>query len=390
MILQTQSMNERPSRARILLVVRWPVGGIRTYLREMLRQDSFGDLDITVLMARSNESDALIQETTNRNVTWRVVDGSTRSLLRAASGEVMRGSYALVHAHGITAAMCVSVAGFLRRVPMIVTAHEVFTAGQFRGWRGALKRRAISAALRAFQVIHVVSRDAALNMSEFMPGLAKRAGRLQVVTHGVDVARFSAGNRRDLRNELRLDPDVRLFGFFGRFMAPKGFRVLIRAAELLAARADVGRFVVACAGSSGFVREDRDVLKSKGLSEKFFFLPFERDIAPTLKGVDAVVMPSLWEASGLLAMEALVSGTPLIASNCIGLRETVEETPARVAQFGNAESLAQAMAEEISTSSKETAGTFMPEAARRFDARSSFAQVRALYSRLCGNSGDAR
>jgi glycosyltransferase involved in cell wall biosynthesis len=227
-------------------------------------------------------------------------------------------------------------------------------------------------------------------MSEFMPGLAKRAGRLQVVTHGVDVARFSAGNRRDLRNELRLDPDVRLFGFFGRFMAPKGFRVLIRAAELLAARADVGRFVVACAGSSGFVREDRDVLKSKGLSEKFFFLPFERDIAPTLKGVDAVVMPSLWEASGLLAMEALVSGTPLIASNCIGLRETVEETPARVAQFGNAESLAQAMAEEISTSSKETAGTFMPEAARRFDARSSFAQVRALYSRLCGNSGEAR
>jgi glycosyltransferase involved in cell wall biosynthesis len=384
-------MSELPARARILLVVRWPVGGIRTYLREMLRQKVFDDLDITVLMVRTNESDALIQETTSRAVTWRVVEGSTNSLLRAASGEVLRGSYALVHAHGITAAMCVTVAGFLRRVPMIVTAHEVFTAGQFRGWRGWLKRWAISAALRAFQVIHLVSRDAALNMSEFMPGLTLRAGRLQVVTHGVDVARFSAGSRRDLRHELRLDPDVRLFGFFGRFMAPKGFRVLIRAAELLAERPGVGPFVVACAGSSGFVREDRDVLRNKGLSEKFFFLPFERDIAPTLKGVDAVVMPSLWEASGLLAMEAMVSGTPLVASNCIGLRETVEDTPARVAQFGDAESLAQAMAEEISASSKEAASKFMLEAARRFDARSSFAQVRALYARwLGGKSEDAR
>jgi len=51
---------------------------------------------------------------------------------------------------------------------------------------------------------------------------------------------------------------------------------------------------------------------------------------------------SVWEASGLLAMEAMVCGVPLIATDCVGLRETVSRSPARVATSGNPESLAKA------------------------------------------------
>lgn len=45
-------------------------------------------------------------------------------------------------------------------------------------------------------------------------------------------------------------------------------------------------------------------------------------------------MPSRWVAFGLLAVEALCAGTPLIASDCIGLREVVEDTPAVVVPPG--------------------------------------------------------
>ena len=56
--------------------------------------------------------------------------------------------------------------------------------------------------------------------------------------------------------------------------------------------------------------EKKRKMQDKEGSPIDLFLPFVTNIASTLKGLDVVVMPSLWEACPLLAMETLVAGIP--------------------------------------------------------------------------------
>jgi glycosyltransferase involved in cell wall biosynthesis len=231
-------------------------------------------------------------------------------------------------------------------------------------------------------VIHAVTQDGADNLREFLPGVVKGPCRITVIPHGINIGSFNDSSARDVRRELQLDQNVVLFGFFGRFMAQKGFRTLVEAAALLVKEGLGDRFRVVCVGGGGFVREDTAFIEQRGLKNQFAFLPFERHIGPSLKGVDVVVMPSLWEASGLLAMEAMVCGTPLIASTCIGLQETIAGTPAKGVTPKDATSLATAMRNEIASPSKEASRAFVPAAMQRFDARNSFRDLHAVYADL--------
>src|SRR6185503_12814399 len=97
-----------------------------------------------------------------------------------------------------------------------------------------------------------------------------------------------------------------------------------------------------------------------------------------------VVMPSLWEAAGLLAMEALAVGTPLLASDCIGLREVVADTPARIAKAGDAAAWAEALRAAIDDPGREAARGFAPRARRRFDAEASARRTAALLREIEG------
>jgi glycosyltransferase involved in cell wall biosynthesis len=77
-------------------------------------------------------------------------------------------------------------------------------------------------------------------------------------------------------------------------------------------------------------------------------------------------------------METMVSGTPLIAINCVELRETVEDTPARVVHPRNASELATTMELQLRNPSKSESEAFVATACVRFDARTSFALLREL------------
>jgi glycosyltransferase involved in cell wall biosynthesis len=121
-------------------------------------------------------------------------------------------------------------------------------------------------------------------------------------------------------------------------------------------------------GEDGFIREEREAVRERGLAEFVRFMPFVPNIAPTLKGIDVVVMPSLSEACGLLAMEAMVAGVPLIGTNSIGLREVLKDTPARVVPMRDGVALAEALIHEMKHPTRDTAQVFVAEAANRFDA----------------------
>jgi glycosyltransferase involved in cell wall biosynthesis len=116
-----------------------------------------------------------------------------------------------------------------------------------------------------------------------------------------------------------------MIGFFGRFVEQKGFVVLLDALKLLAQRGHVDRLrLVATLDRVAHGHwHPRWVENDEILSRMVRFIEPVTEIAPVLSQMDALVMPSLWEACPLLPMEAMVLGVPVVGSDAIGLREAL-------------------------------------------------------------------
>lgn len=377
-------MSSDDRRRRILLVVRWPVGGIRTFLRYVYRGFDPQEWRITLVAPRTEELDVLLAEDL-RFLDIEFVslgDDPGAAAFTAGVARLLAGRrFDLVHSHGFTAGVCTALPAALRRTPHLMTAHETINEGQFAGRAGTAKKAFVGSCLQRIGGIQSVSHDAERNLLEFFPELPRE--RCRVVPSGIEVERFRIGERRDLRAELELEPDRFLVGFLGRFMSPKGFRYLVDAVEILAGREDLPRRALVVAfGWGGFIREEQRDIVRRGLEDSFRFLPFAANAAESIRGLDVVAMPSLWEACGLLAMEVLVAGTPLIASDCIGLREVVAGTPATVVPPADGPALAEAIALHMSRDLAPRFRDFVPDAARRYDARTQIEGILELYREL--------
>ena len=125
--------------------------------------------------------------------------------------------------------------------------------------------------------------------------------------------------------------------------------------------------IVLTFGWGGFIREDYALIEQLGLAENFRQLPFTDDVAAAIKGVDMVVMPSRWDACGLLAMEVLSAGVPLVSTDCIGLRCVVKNTPTTTVEPYNPEQLANAIEQELLSPSLDAFKSYQSEAVSRFN-----------------------
>jgi glycosyltransferase involved in cell wall biosynthesis len=290
---------------------------------------------------------------------------------RAIWRNIRQRDYDLIHSHGLTSGIYALVPSILSKVPHLVTLHDVFNKEQFEGLKGFVKRFGLSIAFWFFDTINCVSQDAMRNLYSYFSVLRRYQEKVVVILNGIETERFLTAPKIDLREELNLPRGSFLIGFLGRFMSQKGFIYLIDALERILKRGDLPKrpAILTFGKGAGFYREDMGLVQRKGLADWVHLLEFRPNIAPTLKGLDLVVMPSLWEACGLVAMEVMVAGVPLIGTNCIGLREVLKDTPAIVVPVKDAEALADAIIKEMMNPSKAKFEAFAPEAAERFDVK---------------------
>ncbi|WP_405420035.1 glycosyltransferase family 4 protein [Marinobacter flavimaris] len=304
---------------------------------------------------------------------------STSSLARSLLKALFTHKFDLIHSHGFTAGMLAALPALLFRIPHIITTHDVLLEPQFSGLKGRLRKWVVGSLLRLATVINPVGRDAGQNLVETYPFL-DRPGKVEEIQNGIDIDHFHVDRARNLRQEAELPDGSFLLGFFGRFMAQKGFRTLVDSVELWNRQHPEDTVTVACFGWGGFIREEQADLKERGLAQFFRFFPNTNDMPAALRGVDAVVMPSRWEACPLLPMEAFVAGVPVIATRCIGLAEVTESTPAVSFEVGSAESLVGALAyfREQQPEINRAVQGYRVEAARRFDVQSTAEKLQAL------------
>jgi glycosyltransferase involved in cell wall biosynthesis len=377
---------------RILLLVRFPVGGIRTHLKYFypLMSREIPDLELTLIVPRTDEAEILERDLSSLPVRYLYLPPQSSPLVLAAtvSRELGRAGYDLVHSHGFTAASVAAPIAAFRRIPHVATAHEPLQDSQFVGLAGVARKWGMKLLLGRVDVIVAVSADIQRNLAAHLGSRVAR--RVRVVRNGVLTRPVLEARPRELRTELRLNDDSLLIGFFGRFMPPKGFRYLVEAIHLLQQRAGGRAFHVAAFGSGGFIREERAAIERAGMALSFTFLPFVPDVASALKAVDVVVIPSLWEASSLLGMEAMVAGVPVIGTSCIGLSEVLADTPATIVPAANGAAIANALEREALISSRAVAQAFIPTAVARFDVAARALELSAIVRQLSQSKAQIR
>jgi glycosyltransferase involved in cell wall biosynthesis len=123
--------------------------------------------------------------------------------------------------------------------------------------------------------------------------------------------------RGKLEAEWGLPPTSRLVLAVGRLVEQKNHALAIHAI------AQVPEATLVIAGDGPLRGELERVAAEAGVADRVVLAGVRRDARALMGAADAVVMPSRWEGLPLTALEALASGTPLVATNVRGLRELV-------------------------------------------------------------------
>lgn len=366
---------------RILAVIRYPIGGIRTYLKYM-----YGNLDKRkysfVILTVPNDETKIIKEDL-RDFIIEIIEVKGRSFLLSFGYQIfvtlLKKKIDIIHSQGASSGILASVINVLFRVPHIVTLHETFEENMVKGKISILKRKMISYLFSKATFLNTVSDDAKINLVSMFPELKKSMGKIVVIKNGVDTSYFSEphSNHKCIYDIDGIRKDAFVIGYLGRYMPEKGFLVLVDAINILSK--ENKEIKVLALGWGAFIREYQAYIREKGLTEYFVFIEFQSDVRWILRQINLLAIPSLREAFGLVAVEGLVSGTPIIASNCIGLREVLKDTPARTFETGNSNDLASAILKIMKISPKTDSLNFISTAKERFDIKSSVKKLELLF-----------
>lgn len=157
--------------------------------------------------------------------------------------------------------------------------------------------------------------------------------RIEVISPGVDHAFFGPGDQAQARRAVGLPADVPVVLFVGRIQPLKGLVLAIEALARLAGRG--GRSgnarLVVIGGPSGprgqeELAKAQGLIASYGLSERVTMVPPQRHevLSTYYRAADACIVPSRSESFGMVALEAAVCGTPVVASSVGGLTTLVD------------------------------------------------------------------
>lgn len=272
----------------------------------------------------------------------------------------------VVHGHNWEVAWAAETLAALYGVPLVTTFHTT-TRGQHGGSLPPGEPSTIHAveSWLAHTSRHVIA-SSKFMAQEVISGFELPPERVRRIPSGIDPTWWSAGEHAKGRAPLVLT--------WGRVQYEKGFQVLAQAMSTLRSRVPGIECIVAGRGS--YLPELQSQVDIEGVSDIMRlvgFVPDER-LRAGVHRAGCVVIPSLYEPFGIVALEALAGGAPLIAARTGGLAELIDGTGAGMLfEPGNADELAVCI--EMVLSDPDLAGEMRRAGAELLATRYSWAAI---------------
>ncbi len=353
-------------------------GGMNVYVRELARELGARGIEVDVFTRWREKDDPRIQALgPNARVVhiasgpmgywpkmsvYERLDEFTEKLAADVAQEGR--PYDIVHAHYWLSAKVARALAPRWKVPVIQMFHTL----------GLVKREIMDEDVDGESDVRVEIEREAVRMSDAIVAASEielselrrlyRAdpGRVAVIPCGVDPVVFHPVRQADAREALGRDQCERLVLFVGRIEQIKGIDVLLRALALMFRRlpelqSDVCLLVVGGALDPGDdAPETEKILELRRLVHEhrmeanvaFVGSRGQEELALYYAAADLCAVPSLTESFGLVALEAMACGTPVVGTRVGGLQTVIEHGESGLlVPAGDYQALADAMAQVL-------------------------------------------
>lgn len=212
-------------------------------------------------------------------------------------------------------------------VPLVITVHSL---EPLRPWKREQIGRGYDLSSwvekTALEMADLVIAVSASTRDDVLRLFRVDATRLRVIPNGIDTDEYKAVNRPEVMRQYGIDLDRPFALFVGRMTRQKGLYYLLRAAE--AVNADVQ--MVFCAGESDTPELQAEleamVEELRRRRPGIFWIPGMLDRATAIAMYSHATVfccPSIYEPFGIINLEAMSCGTPVVASRVGGIPEVV-------------------------------------------------------------------
>lgn len=234
-----------------------------------------------------------------------------------------KGKYDLVHAHDWLVAYAARGLKHIYITPLLATIHATEFGrnnGLYTGEQRYISDIEWFLTYEAWKVICC---------SKYMEEEVKHVfqvpgGKIKIIPNGIRPEAYQSANKKPSLERFHFNHDQKIVFYIGRLVQEKGIQILLEAAPLILERFPQTTFVIA--GKGPFEANLKDRTRELGLEGKVHFLGYIDDQARNdlYHAAAAAIFPSLYEPFGIVALEAMASGTPVVVSSVGGLDEIVE------------------------------------------------------------------
>lgn len=228
----------------------------------------------------------------------------------------------VVHAHDWLVAWSGDVLRTILDVPFVATIHAT-ERGRHQGYLSSPMSETINAIewWLTYQATEVIACSNFM-VDEVVHGFQLPRRKVHMVPNGVDP---SAWQMDEVPPRLSSGP---LVVSWGRLQYEKGFHTLVSAAARVRGRHPDVRVVIV--GRGTYAEDLHRQARAEGVEDIIRFAGFvpDAELLALLHQATCAVIPSLYEPFGIVALEALAAGAPLVAAASGGLREVLDGTGA--------------------------------------------------------------
>jgi len=220
----------------------------------------------------------------------------------------------VIHSHMVHANLISRFVRLFINIPRVIcTAHSTNEGGFLR--------------MMGYRATHFLA-DVTTNVSQeavavFESKHAVPKGSMLAILNGVDCNFFVSNydDRLSIRNEFSFTSNVIVFIAIGRLYDAKDYPTLLKAYSQILLRLPASSLWIVGDGPLRSFLEDLTV--RLGISKYVHFFGVRRDIPALLSAADIFVLSSEHEGFGLVVAEAMATETPVIATDCGGVKEVV-------------------------------------------------------------------